>query len=79
MFEGRIRTINNRTTEFWFATELGVAVGHQKMKLANLADGNGNNDMMVMLGDEDETAPFAARGLSPDDYLIHVVTRGGDG
>ena len=48
------------------------------MKLVNLADGNGNHDMMVMLCDEDETALFVARGLSPDDYLIHIVSRGGD-
>lgn len=75
VFEGKIRMLNNRTTEFWFATDLGVAVGHEKMKLVNLADGNGSHDMMVMLGDEDEMALFAARGLSPDDYLIHIVAR----
>ena len=79
VFEGKIRTLNNRTTEFWFATDFGVAVGHEKMKLVNLTDGNGNHDMMVMLGDEDETALFATRRMSPDDYLIHVVTQGGDG
>lgn len=62
----RCRAINNRTVEFWFFIEEDDTAAGQPMKLVNLADGNGSSDMIVMLADEDEVIPLAARGLSPN-------------
>ena len=71
--------VSNRVTEFWFAVDVDEVLLHLRMKLVNLADANGNSDKIVMLGDEDETALLADRGLSPDDRIERVVVRVGKG